>query len=60
MLAGSVAAAWTDPGWIPGALLAEVERVNRISLAEAEAHAAFVGKMGESAIWAQYAEAAAG
>ena len=32
---------------------------NRISLAEAEAHAAFVGKMGESAIWAQYAEAAA-
>lgn len=34
MLAGSVAAAWADPGWIPGALLAEVERVNRISLAE--------------------------
>ncbi len=32
---------------------------NRISAAEAEAHAAFVGKMGESAIWAQYAEAAA-
>lgn len=32
---------------------------NRVSAAEAEAHAAFVGKMGESAIWAQYAEAAA-
>ena len=32
---------------------------NRISAAEAEAHAAFVGKMGESAIWAQYADAAA-
>ena len=31
----------------------------RISAREAEAHAAFVGKMGESAIWAQYAEAAA-
>ncbi|WP_086472009.1 DNA polymerase III subunit epsilon [Devosia lucknowensis] len=32
---------------------------SRISAQEAEAHAAFVGKMGESAIWAQYAEAAA-
>jgi DNA polymerase-3 subunit epsilon len=31
----------------------------RISAAEAEAHAAFVAKMGESAIWAHYAEAAA-
>ena len=27
---------------------------NRISAAEAEAHAAFIEKMGESAIWAQY------
>jgi DNA polymerase III, epsilon subunit, Proteobacterial len=31
---------------------------SRISAAEAEAHAAFIAKMGESAIWAQYAEAA--
>ncbi len=31
---------------------------SRISAAEAEAHAAFIGKMGDSAIWAQYAEAA--
>ena len=30
----------------------------RISATEAEAHAAFIAKMGESAIWAQYAEAA--
>jgi DNA polymerase-3 subunit epsilon len=31
----------------------------RISAAEAEAHAAFVGKMGDGAIWAEYAEQAA-
>jgi len=31
---------------------------SRISATEAEAHAAFIGKMGENAIWAQYAEAA--
>ena len=31
----------------------------RISAEEAEAHAAFVGKMGESAIWSRYAEEAA-
>jgi DNA polymerase-3 subunit epsilon len=29
---------------------------SRVSMAEAAAHEAFVGKMGESAIWAQYAE----
>lgn len=32
---------------------------SRVTSAEAAAHEAFVGKMGESAIWAQYAEAAA-
>lgn len=32
---------------------------SRVTLAEAAAHEAFVGKMGESAIWAQYAEVAA-
>lgn len=32
---------------------------SRITAAEAAAHEAFVGKMGESAIWAQYAEVAA-
>jgi DNA polymerase III subunit epsilon len=31
----------------------------RVSAQEAEAHAAFIARMGESAIWAQYAEAAA-
>jgi DNA polymerase-3 subunit epsilon len=30
-----------------------------VTLAEAAAHEAFIGKMGESAIWAQYAEVAA-
>lgn len=33
MLAGAVAAAWADTGWIPEGLLAEVERVNQIDLA---------------------------
>lgn len=32
---------------------------SRVTAAEAAAHEAFVGKMGESAIWAQYAEVAA-
>ena len=32
---------------------------SRVTSAEAAAHEAFVGKMGESAIWAQYAEVAA-
>lgn len=32
---------------------------SRITAAEATAHEAFVGKMGETAIWAQYAEVAA-
>jgi DNA polymerase-3 subunit epsilon len=32
---------------------------SRVTLAEAAAHEAFIGKMGESAIWAQYAEVAA-
>jgi DNA polymerase-3 subunit epsilon len=32
---------------------------SRVTSAEAAAHEAFVSKMGESAIWAQYAEVAA-
>lgn len=34
MIAGAVAAAWTDVAWIPREVLAEVERVNHINLAE--------------------------
>jgi ADP-ribosylglycohydrolase len=33
MIAGAIAAAWAGSAWIPVALLAEVERVNRIDLA---------------------------
>ena len=50
MIAGAVAAAWTDAPWIPVDLLAEVERVNHINLAEtSRALAALTEARGEIA-----------
>ena len=45
MIAGTVAAAWTDADWVPADLIAEIERVNEINLAAtSKALAALAGE----------------